>query len=174
MFEHALAAHLASAVRGVCAVVPGWLEGFAAVMERMRSDRVDFVVLEKECEMSRSLKDGWKHIMEKRRPDAVMISLADKPLVTSEVIDLLMERFAAGGCGICVPVFEGKRGHPVILSADFGDEILALEGDRGAKSIVEAHGECVVEVAVDSDGVLVDVDTRKDLDEVRRRQDGLG
>ena len=56
LFEHVLGVHLESSIRNICAVVPGWLEGFGPVVERNRGERVDFVSLPGECEMSRSLK----------------------------------------------------------------------------------------------------------------------
>ena len=174
LFEHVLRAHLESSLRNICAVVPGWLDGFGGVMERMLGSRVDFVSLAGEGDMSTSLREGWRHATAAWGPDALMISLADKPLVTPGLIDELIGVYAASGSRICVPVFEGERGHPVILSAEFEKDICGLRGDRGARDIIEGHGEDVVEVQVDSDAVLLDVDTPGDLLELKRRLDQVG
>jgi molybdenum cofactor cytidylyltransferase len=169
LFEHVLANHLGSSLRRVCAVVPGWLDGFMDVLERRKGDRVGFAVLSRECEMSQSLKAGWRFVMEAWRPDAVMISLADKPLVTSGLIDSVIEGFVRSGSAICVPAFHGRRGHPVILKSGLEAEVYGLKGDCGARTIVEAHLDGVCEVPVDSDGILVDVDTYDDFNGLKRR-----
>ena len=158
-------------MRRICAVVPGWVEGFGALAKRHASDRLDFVSLAEECDMSESLKTGWRHMIEECKPDALMISLADKPLVTSDIVDLVIDRFARSECRICVAAFEGKWGHPVILNADLGQEVYDLKGDQGARDLIEAHRESVLEVPVSSDAVLVDVDTTDDFEELRRRLD---
>lgn len=174
LFEHVLAVHLASRLRRVCAVVPGWLDGFGDIVRRLKGERAQFAVLDRECEMSESLKTGWRRVMQMGEPDAVMISLADMPLVTSEVIDSVLGRFADSDCEICVPVFGRRRGHPVVLSAALEKQVLALEGDCGARALVRDSERRVAEVAVDTDGVLVDVDTYGDLEEVRRRIGQVG
>jgi molybdenum cofactor cytidylyltransferase len=174
LLEVALENHLLSGVKRICAVVPGWIEGFEAMARKHRSERVDFLSLPEEGEMSASLRAGWKHIAGLWGPEAVMVSLADMPLVTAEIIDTLMGRFAGAGCAIGVPVYAGTKGHPVILSAELGDEVENLTGDRGARSIVEAREDRVLEVPVHSDAVLIDVDTAADLDEVKRRLGDIG
>lgn len=169
LFDHVLAEHLRSSLRRVCAVIPGWLDGFGPCVERWAGGRVEFVILERECDMSDSLKAGWSHIAHKRRPDGVMISLADKPLVTSDIIDSMIEAYVRSGCQICVPVFGNDWGHPVIVSTDLEREVYELRGDCGARSIIEARQESVCEVPVHSDAILVDVDTHEDLEELKKR-----
>ena len=58
-----------------------------------------------------------------------------------------------------LPVHDGRRGHPVIFASGYRKELLALSGDRGARSVVERHPGCVVEVPVSAPGILTDVDT---------------
>ncbi|MGD9140536.1 MAG: nucleotidyltransferase family protein [bacterium] len=174
LFEHVLAVHLASRVRRVCAVVPGWLDGFGEIVRMRTSGRAHFAVLDRECEMSESLKTGWRRIMQAGKPDAVMISLADMPFVTPGVIDSVLDCFAGSDCEICVPVYGGRRGHPVVLSVDLEEEVLGLEGDCGARAVVRGAGRRVAEVQVDTDGVLVDIDTCEDFEEARRRMDQVG
>jgi molybdenum cofactor cytidylyltransferase len=174
LFEHVLGVHRASSARRICAVVPGWIEGFGEIAAARASRRVSFAVLAGECEMSESLKTGWRRLMDTGMPDGVMISLADKPLVTTDVIDRVIERFKDSECDICLPVFRGERGHPVILRGTLHEDVMNLEGDRGARAVVDGHTGCVEEVAVDSDCILVDVDTPGDLEKVRRRLDRIG
>jgi molybdenum cofactor cytidylyltransferase len=169
LFEHVLAQHLGSCLRQICAVIPGWVDGFGPYVERWASDRLEFVSLNLECVMSDSLKTGWRHLTERWRPDAVMISLADKPLVTSDIIDSVIDAYTRSGRKICVPVFGGDWGHPVVMSAALESEVYDLRGDCGARSIIEAQRDRVCEVIVHSDAVLVDVDTHGDFEELKER-----
>jgi molybdenum cofactor cytidylyltransferase len=68
-----------------------------------------------------------------------------------------------GGHDIVVPVFDGKRGHPVLFAARYFTRLCALSGDTGARGILNAHPERVSAVPVDDPGTLLDVDTPEDL-----------
>jgi molybdenum cofactor cytidylyltransferase len=163
IFEIALAHHLASSVPFVCAVVAGWLDGFKEIRGACRDRRVRFIEIAGPCQMAESLKAGWRCIRSDRSPDAIMISLADKPLVTADVINLLIESFEESRMPVCVPVYNGTQGHPVVISCDFESEILAATGDVGARKLLASHRDEIEEVSVDTDAVLLDVDSLADL-----------
>jgi len=96
--------------------------------------------------------------------DGALLCLGDMPRLSAPVVDALIEVFhPEDGRAIVVPVFEGQRGHPVLFARAFFPELCALEGDVGARSVIAAHPEAVVEVRVDEPGVLVDVDTPEAL-----------
>jgi len=98
----------------------------------------------------------------------ILIALADQPFIPPEVINTLIEGFATGAKGIVLPVYEGKRGHPVILDRKrYEGELLGLQGDVGGREIVRDHPEDVLEVAVASKGVLVDIDAPEDYQGVQ-------
>lgn len=90
---------------------------------------------------------------------AIMLALADQPLVDPPTINQLVEAFSEHKKGIVVPVYQGRRGHPVLFSLKYRQELSELKGDTGAREIVARHTDDVLEVAVDNDGVLVDIDT---------------
>lgn len=117
--------------------------------------------------LSSSIQRGLAHISP--RCDAVMIALGDMPLVTTGTVNLLVEEFNKGKKGIVVPVYDKQRGHPVILDVKYLDELLALRGDKGASAILDAHPKDVREVKVESDEVLIDVDTHDDWEMVKGR-----
>jgi molybdenum cofactor cytidylyltransferase len=169
VFERVLLSHEASALRSICAVIPGWLAEFRIIAERHAGKRVKFLELAEPGVMSRSLKSGWSWVRENWEPDAVMVSLADKPLVRNRTIDLVVRSWRSAGEGICVPTFQGRWGHPVILDARLGDEVIAIEGDRGAFEVLAAHRDLVREVAVDSDEVVFDIDSAEDAGELAAR-----
>ena len=64
---------------------------------------------------------------------------------------------------IVVPTFDGRRGHPVVFSREFRDDLLLLRGDSGARLILERYPEAVDMIAVSDPGILFDVDTTDDL-----------
>jgi molybdenum cofactor cytidylyltransferase len=168
MFEHVLANHLESSIRRICAVVPGWLDGFEAGASGF-GQRLYPLKMAGECEMSRSLRAGWKFVVESWRPDAVMVSLADKPLVTPAIIDSVIAGCRNSGRQACVPVYRGRRGHPVILPPEAGDRLAEIEGDRGARSILDSYGGGLAEIPVESDAILIDIDTMEDFEALKKR-----
>ena len=111
--------------------------------------------------MSSSIQQGIKKTSP--RATGILIALADQPFIPPEVIDTLIEGFAAGAQGIVLPAYKGQRGHPVILDRKkYEGELLALQGDVGGKEIVSKHPEDVLEIAVASKGVLMDIDEPED------------
>lgn len=98
----------------------------------------------------------------------VVIALGDMPWVKAAHIEALIARFGAGvGCSICVPVFRGRWGNPVLWAARFVPRMEALEGDEGARALLREHPTEVCEVEVADAGVLRDVDTAAELEEAR-------
>ncbi len=93
---------------------------------------------------------------------AVMLALGDLPLVDSETINRLMDEFYNHDKGIAIPTYQGRRGHPVIFSIRYKEEQLKLTGDIGGRQIIKHHPDDILEVAVDSESVVTDVDTRND------------
>jgi molybdenum cofactor cytidylyltransferase len=73
---------------------------------------------------------------------------------------------------IVIPVFEGRRGHPVYFSRDIWRELMTVT-DGGARAVVRAHAAAVHEVAVEAPGVGRDIDTRADLAAGGARRDAL-
>lgn len=163
IFEITLGRHLLSSLDRITAVVPGWVEGFGPVMERSGSDRVAFAVMDRPCRMSDSLKSGWRHLTGQGTFDGIMISLADQPLVRPGTIDAIIRACTGSPKPVCVPVYQGKSGRPVILSPELGAEVLRLEGDEGARSLLRTHAGGIERVPVDSDEILWDFDRPEDL-----------
>ena len=92
--------------------------------------------------------------------DGVVVCLGDMPLVTGRDLDRLIAAFnPLEGRAIIVPTRRGKRGNPVLWARRFFPEMAELAGDVGAKHLIGEHAELVCEVEMDSDGVLVDIDT---------------
>jgi molybdenum cofactor cytidylyltransferase len=115
--------------------------------------------------MSISLKAGLAAVRD--HYPSVMVMLADQPFIGSSVIDGLLERFWRSTKGICASSYRDRQGPPVCLSRTYYSELMALEGDVGARGILSAHRENVLCVEVKEPEMLMDVDTEEDLFGVR-------
>ncbi|WP_069299990.1 NTP transferase domain-containing protein [Neptunicoccus sediminis] len=91
---------------------------------------------------------------------AVIIALADMPEVTADDIDALINGYdPARGAAIVAPVApNGKRGNPVLFDKRYFESVASLEGDSGAKSLIDAESDNLRLVPRGA-GVLVDLDT---------------
>lgn len=117
--------------------------------------------------LSTSLRTGLEAAPE--QADGVLIGLGDMPRLASSHLTILIETFRRlDDEAICVPVWAGKRGNPVLWGRAYFDEMTELEGDSGAKHLIGQHGPDVHEVDMQDDAIFQDIDTATDLAAVRR------
>jgi molybdenum cofactor cytidylyltransferase len=96
--------------------------------------------------------------------DGALVLLGDMPRVELSVVEGLLLAFAAHDLNaICVPVKNGRRGNPVLWGRKHFPEMMALNGDCGAKALIERHAENVVEVEVATDSIFEDFDLASDF-----------
>jgi molybdenum cofactor cytidylyltransferase len=96
--------------------------------------------------------------------DGAIVCLGDMPQVDAALIDRLITAFAPEQGALAVmPTIDGQRGNPVLWSRRFFPDLMAIEGDVGARNLINRYGEAVVEVPVTGKGALVDVDTPEAL-----------
>ena len=118
--------------------------------------------------LSGSIRAGLAALAESA--EAAVICLGDMPLVTSAHVDKLVAAFdPAERREICVPVFEGKRGNPVLFARRFFEEMASVRGDVGARHLIGEYEEYVCEVAMEDRAVLVDVDSPQAMREIGDR-----
>ena len=119
-----------------------------------------------EGDMLSSIRCGLAYIP----PDqAILIALGDQPLVTAEIVDQLIAEYERQPEGMVLPVHEGKRGHPMIVSPAYREEILFESNPGGLKALRDRHAESVRLVPVDTDAVLVDLDYRDEYEAALKR-----
>lgn len=101
-------------------------------------------------------------------PDSAgwLVLPADMPLVLPTTLRAIASCLTEHA--VVYAQYRGRRGHPVGFSAELYSELAALSGDEGARRLVARYPAFAVEV--DDPGVLIDVDTRADLDRVRRAE----
>ena len=96
--------------------------------------------------------------------DGVIVCLGDMPQVDAALIDRLIGAFdPEKGALVVVPVIDGERGNPVLWSRRFFPDLMAIEGDVGARKLIGRYGEAVVEVPVTGKAALTDIDTPEAL-----------
>ncbi|MBZ9733951.1 molybdopterin-binding/glycosyltransferase family 2 protein [Mesorhizobium sp. CA18] len=112
--------------------------------------------------LASSLKAG----IAKVAPDAAgaLIVLGDMPGVSSGDLDSLIDAFrSSDGRSVVRASHQGKRGNPVLLPRSLFAAVAQLEGDTGARHLVEAEGLDVIDVEI-GQGASIDVDTREALE----------
>jgi CTP:molybdopterin cytidylyltransferase MocA len=102
--------------------------------------------------------------------DAVMVVLADQPLINAQDIVALTGGWKkrGEGVGVVYPEVNGERGNPVIFSADVKDEILAGAANAGCRQWQAKHPERVQAFVTDNHRYRVDIDTPEDLERFER------
>ena len=100
--------------------------------------------------------------------DGAIVCLGDMPQVDSALIDRLIGAFDPDhGALVVLPTIDGKRGNPVVWSRRFFPDLMAVEGDVGARYLIGRYTEAVTEVPLTGTAALTDVDTPEALEAVR-------
>jgi molybdenum cofactor cytidylyltransferase len=148
----------ASAVGRIVAVVG---PDAAGVVEALAGLRVQTAVNgDAEGDMLSSVRCGLRALPEEG--EAVVVALGDQPTITAELIDRMIEAFAARGRGIVVPAFAGRRGHPILFSMAYRQEVLTGLDGVGLRGLLAAHDEEVFALPAGDPAVLCDMDCPED------------
>ncbi len=108
-----------------------------------KNKKIKFVYNDKYKDgMSSSIKAGLQNLSKKTH--AFFISLGDMPEVNKEIYNNLIKQLKNNK--IIVPTYKNKQGNPVLFSKSFKEKIMTIEGDIGAKKILEKHREIVLNV----------------------------
>ena len=110
--------------------------------------------------MSTSIVKGLSLV--NNRAQAIMIALADQPLINSQTINRLIEESLGYDKGIVIPTYQAERGHPVIFASKYKEELLGLKGDIGGRQTIKQHPNDTLEVIADSKAITMDVNTTSD------------
>lgn len=91
--------------------------------------------------------------------DSVLIVLGDQPMITSQVINTLITAYRTTGKRIIAPLYDGKRGSPVLFEASLFPELMEVTGDEGGRAILERHHQEVELIEMGDAPANYDVDT---------------
>lgn len=114
-------------------------------------------------EAARGMGASLAHaVAAERGAEGWVVALADMPKIMPATIKSVVAALEQGALMVA-PQFQGQRGHPVGFGADLRNELLALDGDRGARAVLERHRDALRLIECDDSGVLYDVDRKPDI-----------
>jgi len=103
--------------------------------------------------------------------DAVLVFQGDQPFITPKSINTVIHAYLASGTGIVIPVYEKRRGHPILIDRKYLDEIEKLEAREGLRSLAYKFSDDVLEVDTKDSGILRDFDTyeeyKKEINQIQ-------
>ncbi len=115
--------------------------------------------------MSTSLHAGLRALMTMGNthtspaPGSMLVILGDQPLMTTMIIDTLITTWRATGKRIVAPLYDGRRGNPVLFDASLFAELLQTSGDEGGRSVIERHHQDMATIEIGNAMASFDVDT---------------
>lgn len=104
-----------------------------------------------------SIKCALKHI-KKEHWNGIILSLIDHPGISRKLVKKLILAFKKTN-KIIIPVYKGRRGHPVIFPREFFNEILKLPVSKGANEILKKHNDKVYELNTNEPSILKNINT---------------
>ena len=110
--------------------------------------------------MLSSVRCGLQNLPENCQ--VVMVVLGDQPSITTGLIDKMLQSFAATEKSILVPLHKDKRGHPILFSSRYREEITTQYDDVGLRGLLHSHSDDVFELDVPTSSVLCDMDYPED------------
>jgi len=134
-------------------------EKISAVLDKTKSD----IIINKrykEGQLS-SIVTGIDYFKTKKA-DGVMLCLVDHPFITSCIMRDMVSSFEKSEKSIVVPVYKGKRGHPVLFSRSIFPELIKASPEVGAREVIWNNEEKILELEVDDPGILLGTNTPED------------
>lgn len=101
--------------------------------------------------------------------EAALFIQGDQPLITPDLLQSIIDRFAQTEASIVQTAHDGRRGTPVLFARRFFSELFTVTGDEGGRSLIRRYPEEVATVNISAPHILRDIDTREDYEELRRR-----
>lgn len=129
-----------------------------------------FVIENPEWEegIASSLRVGLDALTRLSRCDSALIVVGDQPEVSPDVVETLLDSHRRSGKPVTIPKYRYSRGNPVLVDRTLWPRLMSLEGDDGARHLLQAHPEWVNEVWF-SESPPRDVDTEGDIADLRPR-----
>ena len=100
--------------------------------------------------------------------DGILLCLIDHPLISEGLVNELIQAFYTKHAPIVLPVYEGRRGHPVIFGATLYDELLNAPLETGARAVVWTHAKEVVELTTNEQGCVLNLNDPETLQRAMR------
>jgi molybdenum cofactor cytidylyltransferase len=118
-------------------------------------------------EMLSSLKVGL--LAQPNTVSAALVILGDQPRIEIPIVQQILDAYALDQGEIVAPVYRGERGHPILITRRFWDEIIALPSGGAPRDVIRQHRDVTHLIDVETDSVLSDIDTPEDYARERQR-----
>jgi molybdenum cofactor cytidylyltransferase len=105
------------------------------------------------------LSNGYRKSKTPYQVDSALIMLGDQPMITPRVIDTLIRAYRTRSRSIVAPLYNGKRGSPVLFDGSLFPELIEVTGDEGGRTVLERHRQEVELVEMGDTLANYDVDT---------------
>lgn len=162
VIRHCIDALVGGGVNEIVVVVAGCRTGLAP---HLRGLPVSIAVNETPySDMAESVRAGLKQL--RHYTSSVLVCLSDHPLVSAETIRFILREHRKYPDAIIIPVYGGRRGHPSLFPRSVLDEIFS---GVTLRDIVRRDAARVKPVLVADEGVVLDMDTRKDYAMILKR-----
>lgn len=113
-----------------------------------------------------SLAAGVRQLEERHLPAAIQVLLGDQPEISPEAVRQTAEAFAQTGAEIVQTRYDDRPAHPVLFAAQLFPELMALDGDAGAKELLQQYKDQILEVKIPGPAPR-DIDTPEDYERFR-------
>lgn len=112
--------------------------------------------------MSSSIQCGLQNLLDKTPTiSAILVMLCDQPLITVEHLNSIINKFTVSDKPIVTSRYNNINGVPAIFSSEIFDDLLKIEGDKGARNLIERFTDLVE--TIDIPDAEFDIDTPEDL-----------
>ena len=130
-----------------------------------------------EGEMVSSLQTGLANLPE--AADAALVVLGDQPKIQAHVVSGVIAMHQAQHADLVVPSYQMRRGHPWLIDRRLWGEVQALGVQHTLRDLLQAHASEILYLPVETDSVLIDLDTPGDYERERPKDEnprlpGLG
>jgi molybdenum cofactor cytidylyltransferase len=95
--------------------------------------------------------------------EGLLICPVDHPMVSADLIGQLLAAFDSSAKLIAIPVYHGRRGHPVLFRAVLYEELLSASPDVGARQVVWAHADSLAEIPTEEEGAVLNLNDPETL-----------
>jgi molybdenum cofactor cytidylyltransferase len=92
-----------------------------------------------------------------RETAGLLVAPVDHPLISAALIARLVEAFDSSPAPVILPIFHGRRGHPVFFRSAVYAELIEAPADTGARAVVWAHAGEVLEIETEEEGVVLNL-----------------
>ncbi len=116
--------------------------------------------------LGNSIAFGVKYILKNNIVvDGILLTLADQPLIDSEYLNSLIDKFEVNNNQIIASSYSNdKKGVPVLFDKIFFEELSNLNGDKGAKTLLDKYAPNVF--TLNAEQLVFDIDTKEDYEKL--------